>query len=165
MNSSQLLEIRKLLNLSQDSFASELGISRTFLSLMETGLKPISKRTMLSALYLKSKVDCSNVISVNNVKSVNYDDYLALANTVINFFTRRAVENNVTLRPFLDRGKSKDVRRACDQIFNFLSSRNADESEILKLHFLSLSNRELSEDLTSTIESLIELHIKKFGRL
>lgn len=42
---TRIAKIRQKTGLSQEKFAERLGLSRNYISLMETGFKPISKRT------------------------------------------------------------------------------------------------------------------------
>ncbi|RYD88919.1 MAG: XRE family transcriptional regulator [Sphingobacteriales bacterium] len=55
MQGSELRAIRKALSLSQHKFAEEIGMTRTWINLMESGKKPIERRTELAALYLALK--------------------------------------------------------------------------------------------------------------
>ena len=133
MKGSQLLEIRKDLGLSQAAFASELGVSRTFLSLMERDLKPISRRTELSALHLKGDAH-SAVNQVNNVNSVNEAHYYALSFTLRRIFTNLMLETSLNLQPFFARVKSKEIRNAFEQMPPFLSDLHAKEIDHYKRH-------------------------------
>lgn len=167
MKGSQLLEIRKDLGLSQAAFASELGVSRTFLSLMERDLKPISRRTELSALHLKG--DTSNVVNqVNNVNSVNEAHYYALCVTINRIFMNLMIETSVNLQPFFGRGKSKEVRKACEQMASFLSNLHKKEIEHYKLHLNKtelLPDKKLSARLIDELDEVVKLQMNKFGHL
>lgn len=55
MNKEQLRKARLSLNLSQEGFGKELGLSREMVNRMEKGHKEINKRTNLAVKYLLSK--------------------------------------------------------------------------------------------------------------
>lgn len=167
MKGSQLLEIRKDLGLSQAAFASEIGVSRTFLSLMERDLKPISRRTELSALHLKG--DTSEPVNlVNSVNLVNESHYYALANTMFRIFMTLMIETSVNLQPFFGRAKSKDVRKVCEHMSGFIANLHEQEIERLKQHLGKtdfLPNKELSARLIAELDDLVKLQRDKFGHL
>lgn len=167
MKGSQLLEIRKDLGLSQAAFASELGVSRTFLSLMERDLKPISRRTELSALHLKGDVH-STVNQVNNVNSVNEAHYYALSVTIRRIFTNLMLETSINLQPFFGRGKSKEIRKAFEQMASFLSDLHEKEIEHYKRHLNRtdlLPDKKLSARIIEEMDGLVKLQRDKFGHL
>lgn len=53
MQGEELKAIRKAIGMSQGQFAEALGLTGTFIGLMERGVKPIEKRTALAVLYLR----------------------------------------------------------------------------------------------------------------
>ena len=53
MQSGELKAIRKELGLTQDEMGAALGLTKTFIGMMERGDKPIERRTALAALYLR----------------------------------------------------------------------------------------------------------------
>ena len=52
MQGSELRDIRKALGLNQAAFGAALGVTDNFIYMMETGKKPIERRTALAARYL-----------------------------------------------------------------------------------------------------------------
>lgn len=52
MQGSELKAIREALGWGQRKFAEEIGMTQTYIGLMERGEKPIEKRTELAARYL-----------------------------------------------------------------------------------------------------------------
>jgi transcriptional regulator with XRE-family HTH domain len=53
---TELKAIRKKLGMTQTQFAQEIGMTQTYLSLMENGASTIERRTELAALYLELRV-------------------------------------------------------------------------------------------------------------
>lgn len=157
MNGAQLLEIRCLLGMSQTEFALELGLSRTFISLMESDVKPICRRTELSALYLKSQA----VNLVNNVSSVNKDCYIELTELVARLLVRRLVRTNQYITSYSGSSKSKDVRRAYKQVSDLLQSLNREEIDLLRAHFTKTADG----DSVKLLDAIVEQHLQVFGSL
>ena len=52
MQGEELKAARKALSLTQGAFADALGLTATFVGLMERGEKPIERRTELAVRYL-----------------------------------------------------------------------------------------------------------------
>ncbi len=52
MQGDELRSLRKSMNLGQAALAETLGLTPQFISMMETGAKPIERRTALAVLYL-----------------------------------------------------------------------------------------------------------------
>jgi transcriptional regulator with XRE-family HTH domain len=59
MQGVDLKRIRKSLGWTQGDLARALGLSSTFVGLMERGAKPIEPRTRLALLYLQEHPDAS----------------------------------------------------------------------------------------------------------
>lgn len=57
MQGSDLKAIRKSLGLSQKSMADALGITETYVGMMERGVKRIERRTDLAVRYLSEHPD------------------------------------------------------------------------------------------------------------
>jgi transcriptional regulator with XRE-family HTH domain len=53
MEGYKLRAIRKALRMTQVEFAEAMGVTSTFVGMMERGDKPIERRTELAALYLE----------------------------------------------------------------------------------------------------------------
>lgn len=157
MKGSQLLEIRKNLGLSQAAFSSELGVSRTFLSLMERNLKPISRRTELSALHLQGDA-AEPVNQVNNVKRVNNSECLDLACTIMNILTKFMVETNKTIEPYLLRSNSKEVRKLCIELSNLHES----EFEGFRNYLNGLSDKDVSSKFISHFDFVVKFQRQRY---
>lgn len=157
MNGSQLLEIRCFLGMSQSRFASELGLSRTFVSLMESGLKPICRRTELAALYLKSQA----VNSVTNVNLVNDSKYRELIDLIAKLLARRFIQTHHYITTYSSSAKSKDVRRAYKQVSDLLESLTREEVDLLRTHFTK-SDYSYGAKL---IDAIVEHHLQHIGSL
>ena len=157
MNGAQLLEIRCLLGMSQSEFASELGLSRTFISLMEGDAKPICRRTELSALYLKSQA----VNLVNNASSVNNDCYRELTDLFARLLVRRLVTTNQYITSQSVSSKSKDVRRAYKQVSDLLQSLNREDIDRLRAHYANSAD----DHSLKFIDAIVEQHLQHFGSL
>lgn len=52
MQADELKAIRKAMGMTQGAFAAALGLTGTFIGLMERGERPIERRTAFAARYL-----------------------------------------------------------------------------------------------------------------
>lgn len=76
MRGDELRAIRQGLKLSQAEFADELGVTATFVGMMERGEKAIEKRTELAALYLSARVPALTAIDYElAARSQGYDNH------------------------------------------------------------------------------------------
>jgi len=53
MTPAELIKIRRTLNLTQTKLGDEIGLTKTMISYMENGHKPISRTTELAVKYLE----------------------------------------------------------------------------------------------------------------
>lgn len=74
MQGDELKSIRIGLGLSQAGFADDLGVTATFVGMMERGEKAIEKRTELAALYLSAKATAVSAVDYEfAARSRGYD--------------------------------------------------------------------------------------------
>jgi len=69
MTKDQLKKARELLGYIQDEMSEALAMSTGFISMMERGIKPISKSTSMKVerLLIKKKIPLSSVIRISSV--------------------------------------------------------------------------------------------------
>lgn len=68
MQGDELKAIRHGLGMTQAEFASELGLSSTFIGLMERDVKPIERRTALAVRYLSEHPECLTIDMTGAIK-------------------------------------------------------------------------------------------------
>lgn len=64
MQGDELKAIRKGLGFSQTQMAVALGLTQTFIGMMERGIKHIERRTALAALYLRDNPAAAEALTL-----------------------------------------------------------------------------------------------------
>lgn len=70
MQGNELRECRKSLGLTQEQLAETLGLTQTYIGLMERGAKPIEPRTALAVYYLRELDETRHILKLLNDKKM-----------------------------------------------------------------------------------------------
>lgn len=82
---TRILEVRKFLKLTQEEFASKIGLQRSSLSQMETGEAPITERTIIaisSRFNVNEEWLKTGKGEMFNIIDKKYDEFFAIYNNL-----------------------------------------------------------------------------------